>query len=299
MKSDLIRPPFASVNRDTVNYDLLVALAPIIAWSCIVFGIRTLIPILFSAIICAALDVGANLILYKRVGKEFFASAITGVLIALSVSADVPLLSLAIGCFAAIFAAKYQFIIFGKKGNILCPSALGILVCSLLPGASSHFLDCFRDGAMPEGKLLNIFIGNTQGAVGCVSAMLLLVGALYLMLRGAVSFRIFLSASVVLSALCLLFYSEWTTHTENMIYQLICGGFFFFLTFVACDRSGTPFSGVGKIIYGAGFGALVFALRCYTSLPAPEAISVLVMNVASPFIDLLTRPVPFGGRRKA
>ncbi len=291
-------PPFASYKQDTYNLDMAVALLPIVTWAGFMFGARALWLVALGIISCTLIEIAVNLCLYKKLGVDLLGSMITGTLIPLGLPVDIPAWVLIIGSAVAIALAKYPLIIFGRKGSPFSPAAAGILTAVLISGQGSPFLGFFRGGAMPDDSLLNIFIGNTQGAIGTVSVMLIIISGVYLLLRRKAPAMVLVSALTVFCALSIAFYPEWTTYTDNLIYQLLCGGFVFYLVFIACDRNGTPFTGAGRIIYGASFAAIVFALRCHTQFPAPEAASVLIVNLTTPLLDILTKPVPFGGKRK-
>jgi Na+-translocating ferredoxin:NAD+ oxidoreductase RnfD subunit len=246
------------------------------------------------------LDLLFSFLVEKRISRDILHSAATGVIISLATSYDAPLWVPVVACSVAMTAAKYQFVVFGGRGNIFSPEALGILLCALLPGNNSYFVDCFRSGAMPQEGIFHTFIGNTEGAMGTVCTLLLVISAVYLMLRGTVSFKSFLAGAVSLATLSIMIYPEWTTYMDNIMYQFAAGGTLFYMVFVALDQRCLPFTGLGKLIYGAFFTALMYLFRCYTPLPAPEALAALSANILVPVIDYLTRPAPFGGRiRKA
>ena len=294
----LKNPPFATYKYDTYNLDVAVALIPIIVWAVFMFGAQAIINISVGAAVCVLAELFVNFCLRGRLGGDLFSAALTGALIALALSDDAPIWVIAVGAVSAIALAKYPLIILGRKVSFISPASLGILISATFAGESSPFLDLFRGGAMPSDGLLSIFIGSTEGAIGAVSVMLLIASGVYLLLRRAISPMPIVSSLVIFCALCLAFYPEWTTYTDNLIYQLLCGGFLFYLIFIACDRDAMPFTGRGKIIYGALFASLAFVLRCYTDLPVPEAISVLAVSLLAPVLDIVTKPVPFGGKRK-
>jgi Na+-translocating ferredoxin:NAD+ oxidoreductase RnfD subunit len=143
--------------------------------------------------------------------------------------------------------------------------------------------------------MLNVFLGNTRGALGTVSAMLITLSAIYLISRKVISIKTFASSVFVMTVLSATFIPQWTTFSDNVIYQVIGGGFLFYLVFVACDRVASPLTEAGKLIQGALFAALVFSLRFYTDLPACEALSAVAASLIAPIIDIFTRPLPFGG----
>ncbi|MBQ8742484.1 MAG: RnfABCDGE type electron transport complex subunit D [Clostridia bacterium] len=292
--------PIASVSRKFGEIDILIALAPVVAWACICFSMRALLLVALSALVCLLLDLLFSFLIEKRISRDLVHSAATGIIISLTTSHTAPLWVPTVACAVAMTTAKYQFAFWGKRGNIFSPAALGILLCALLPGNNSYFVDCFRSGAMPSEGLFHTIIGNTEGAMGTVCTLILVISAVYLMLRGTLSFKCFLAGSVALAALSIMIYPEWTTYMDNIAYQFAAGGTLFYMIFVAFDQRCLPFTGLGKLIYGALFAALMYLFRCYTALPAPEAIAALSVNLLAPIIDYLTRPAPFGGRiRKA
>lgn len=298
MKEILKNPPFASYRRDTADLDMAVALIPIAVWAVFIFSWRVLALVLTGALSCLFLEAAVSLILYKKIAFSPLSPIVIGALIALSLPHNAPLWALFLGCAAAILVAKYPLIFFCRRGGLLSPVALGMLVSSLLCRFSEPFLDSFRAGAMPDDGLLHIFIGNTDGAVGKVSVLLVILSGLYLVIRRVISPRVILSAVIVFAALSLALYPEWTTYTDNLIYQMLCGGFLFCLVFVAGNRISAPFTATGQLLYGALFALLTFALRCYTDFPQPELLSASVLSLLSPLADTFLKGSPFGGKRK-
>jgi electron transport complex protein RnfD len=233
--------------------------------------------------------------LYRTIGKDIVNAVLVGFIISLSVSPEAPVWLPVLGSAVAIFVAKYQFLVLAGYGSFFSPTVLGILVCALYPENKNAFVEGIRGAVYPEEGILNVFIGNTEGALGTVSALLIILAAIYLMYRRALSVKTVMASVFVMVALSITFVPQWATFTDNMIYQLIGGGFLFFVVFVLSDRIASPLTEIGKMIYGALFAALVFLLRFYTEIPACEAISAVVMNLFALIIDIFTRPSPFGG----
>ena len=288
-------PPFARYSEDLRDLDVLVALVPIVIWSLIIFGVKSLLFIVLGVLSSIVFELAVEFFLYKTIGKDLINAVLIGLLISLSVSPEAPIWLPVLGSAVGIFAAKYQFIILAKCGSLFSPAVLGILVCAVYPENRNAFDDAVRDTFYPDEGMLNVFIGNTRGALGTVSAMLITLAAIYLICRKVLSVKTFASSVFVMTVLSAAFVPEWTTFSENVIYQVIGGGFLFYLVFVVCDRAASPLTEAGKLIQGALFAALVFVLRFHTTLPACEAISAVIMNLLAPVIDIFTRPVPFGG----
>ncbi len=288
-------PPFAASRGDIRDLDVLVALVPVVGWAVFMFGWGSMLYVAIGIASSVLFEIIAELCLYKRLGMDILNAALIGLLISLSVSPEAPVWLPVLGSAVGIFVAKYQFIVLAEYGSFFSPVALGMVVCGVYPENKHVFVDDLRNALYPEDGMLNVFLGNTEGALGTVSAMLLAAAAVYLMCRKALSFKTVIAALVVMSALSLTIVPAWTTFSDNMIYQVIGGGFLFYLVFAAGDRIGSPLTEMGKLIYGAGFAALVFFLRLYTSVPACEAISVIIMNLLTPLLDAYTRQSPFGG----
>ena len=294
-KEYVVCPPYASSRGDIRDLDVLVALVPIVAWAVFMFGWSSMLFVAVGVASSVVFEMVVELFLFKKIGYGVVNAALTGLLISLSVSPNAPVWLPVLGSAVAIFVAKYQFVVLAEYGSFFSPAALGMLICGVYPENEHAFVDGLRNALYPEGGMLNVFLGNTEGALGTVSALLLAFAAIYLLLRGALSFKTVLSALVVMSAMSLMIVPAWTTFSDNMIYQIIGGGFLFYLVFAAGDRMGSPVTEMGKLVYGAGFAALVFVFRFYTGLPACEAMSAVIMSILTPVIDLYTRQSPFGG----
>ena len=297
IRDEMRNPPFAVNRRDTAELDIAVALIPITVWAIFIFSWRALVPVSVGVLTCVLLDILICFLIYKRMPDSILSSAVTGILVGLSVSVYAPVWAVIVGGAASILVAKYSLVIFVKHPPIFSPAALGMLVASLLSFETEPFIESFRGGEMPSERLIDLLIGNIYGALGKVSLLLAALAGIYLILRRAISLRVFASALITFIALSLAFYPEWTTYTDNMIYQLVCGGFVFCLTFAACDRRGAPVTSLGKIVYGAAFALLAFVVRCYTEISQPELVSAVVTGLTSKMLDTLFKGQPFGGKR--
>ena len=287
---------YAAHREDTRDLDVIVALVPLVIWSVIIFGMDSLFFVTLGVLSSVVFELAAEFCLYKTIGNDLANAVVIGLVISLSVSPEAPVWLPVLGSAVGIFAAKYQFLVLAGYGSLISPMALGILVCSVYPDNKNAFVDAMRGAVYPEEGILNVFLGNTEGGLGTVSAMLIILAAVYLICRKALSIKTFASSVFAMTALSIIIVPQWATFTDNMIYQIIGGGFLFFVVFVVCDRDGSPLTERGKIIYGALFAAMVFLLRFYTEIPACEAISAVAVNVFTPVIDVFTRQAPFGGR---
>jgi len=142
-----------------------------------------------------------------------------------------------------------------------------------------------------------VLVGLTSGEAGEVSALLLMLGGLFLIVRGVISWRI--PASMLGTAAALTFVFSWGNgRTEWMLYQLFSGSLMLAAFFLATDPVTSPISPAGQLLYGAGCGFFTALLRYYGPWPEGAGFAVLLMNAAGRPLDsfLLTgrveKPAP-------
>jgi electron transport complex protein RnfD len=153
---------------------------------------------------------------------------------------------------------------------------------------------------LPAGYV-DPFLGLIPGSIGEVSALLLLLGTVFLwsrrILRWEISFSYFLAF-----ALCTWVFGGTVYGTGpfsgDVLLHLLSGGLVLTLFYMANDPATAPMSPTGMIIYGSIAGILTFLLRFYGSYPEGVALAVLLANVATPVIDRWTRPARFGAARE-
>lgn len=139
-------------------------------------------------------------------------------------------------------------------------------------------------------SLLDMFIGNIGGSLGETSALLLIIGGLYLLYRGVISWRIPFTYIGTVGVMILIFGGG----VENTIYHLLAGGLMLGAFFMATDYASSPVTKKGQIIFGIGAGILTAVIRLKGGYPEGVSYSILLMNVAAPLIDKYTSPKVFG-----
>ncbi len=142
-------------------------------------------------------------------------------------------------------------------------------------------------------SLKNLFFGNVGGCVGETSALLLLVGAAYLMIRGIINWRI-PGAYMGTVALMMWALGGQGAFTGNVLFQMLSGGLILGAFFMATDMVTSPVTPRGQIIFGVGCGLLTSIIRLKGGYPEGVSYSILIMNIAVPLIDRFTRPRKFG-----
>lgn len=160
-----------------------------------------------------------------------------------------------------------------------------------------------------EGLVWNVFLGNTFGCIGEVSALALLIGGIYLLLRKVISWHtpVFYIATVALLGWILpapyvsgagseISYTQW--FTGPALLHIVSGGIFIGAIFMATDMVTSPISRKGQIIFGIGCGFLTIMIRLYAGYPEGVCYSILLMNTVVPIIDSYTKPRVFGTGNK-
>ena len=139
-------------------------------------------------------------------------------------------------------------------------------------------------------QLIDMFIGNIPGAIGETSALLLLIGAAYLIIRQVIDWKVpvfYIGTTFIMLVLL-------GVEMELIPYHLLGGGLILGAFYMATDYASTPVTPMGRIIFGIGAGFLTAIIRVKGGYPEGVSYSILLMNVATPLIERLTNPKVFG-----
>lgn len=143
---------------------------------------------------------------------------------------------------------------------------------------------------------MDMFLGNCPGSIGEISALALLLGGAYLILRRVISIRIPAAYIGTLAVLTLAFHKVHAP-MEWMLYSVLSGGVMLGAIFMATDYSTSPVTAVGQIVYGIGCGILTVVFRYFGLFPEGVTYAILIMNALVWFIDRHTAPRRFGTER--
>ncbi|NLO43701.1 MAG: RnfABCDGE type electron transport complex subunit D [Candidatus Cloacimonetes bacterium] len=155
-------------------------------------------------------------------------------------------------------------------------------------------------GLTEMDTLKNLFWGNIGGCIGEVSAFALLLGAAYLLYKNIIEWRIPLSYLGTVFILSFAFGSIPGSEPSLMLpfFHIFSGGLLLGAFFMATDYTTTPVTKNGRIIFGIGCGVLTIIIRLVGGYPEGVSYSILLMNVFTPLIDMLTMPKAFGKVKK-
>ncbi len=170
------------------------------------------------------------------------------------------------------------------------------------PNSTTHQIVQAREVLADLGSsesIANLFTGQVGGCIGETSAILLLIGASYLMYKHYIEWRIPSTYILTVVILTWVFGGPSGLFTGNAMFHFLAGGLILGAFYMATDMVTSPVSPRGMIIFGVGCGVLTSVIRLIGGYPEGVSYSILLMNVATPLIDRHTRPKKFGEVKKS
>ena len=307
------------VTTRTIMRDVLIALAPALLGSIYFFGLRALLVTLISVTSCVFFE-WAYCRITKMNCKVYDLSAVlTGVLLAFVCPVTIPYWTIIIGDFFAIVIIK---MLFGGIGRNIINPALGGrafmmswamlmtnwvavgwensagLLSTVDAVTAATPLAAMHRGVLPQdASLLDLFLGNVGGSMGETSALLLLLGFGYLLIRKVVSLRIPVSFLGTVAVLTFLF-PRGNDNLSWMVANLCSGGLMLGALFMATDYVTSPVTHLGQIVFGIGCGLLTVMIRYFGGYPEGVSYAILIMNCCVVLLDRIGRPKKFGAPKK-
>lgn len=295
---------------DRIMQLVLLALLPSVIASIIFFGIRSLLLYLLAIGTCLLAEF-LWFKLRKNTLPKDYSAAVTGVLLAMSLPASVPLWYPVLGGAIGIIVAKE---IFGGIGrNLLNPALTGRAVLRLVfvkemsanvqpqPFFSTSGLDVVSSAtplmhakageSLSGGQMLDSLTGLIAGKNAETTAILLLLGGIFLLYKKVITWHIPLCmiGTVILIALII------GKGDPTIVFAHVFGGATMLgAFFMATDYSTSPTTPKGEIIYGICCGVLLMAWRTFSSMPEGMTFILLIMNCSVPLIDHLIIPRAYG-----
>ena len=145
-----------------------------------------------------------------------------------------------------------------------------------------------------------LFLGNTPGTIGETSALLLLIGGIFLMLLGVIDWRIpvFYIGSFGVLVLITAAARGYDAPLQYMLQELFGGGLMMGAFFMATDYVSSPYTKSGRILFALIIGVMTWLYRMFGMYKEGVSNAIILANCLTPLIDRLTRPVAFGIRKK-
>ena len=287
--------------------DVLISLLPAAIAGTVIFGLRSLLVIAICVAACVGFEALFNFMIKKDQTIGDLSAAVTGLLLALNLPANIPLWQCVIGSLFAIVVVKC---LFGGIGcNPVNPAitarvfmliAFGSMTVQAFPAvvdtvSSATPLSLGEGAAMPS--LLDLFLGLNGGAIGETCVLALILGFVYLLVRRVITWHI--PVAYIGTVFVCSFFMEGMDFTSALA-MILSGGLFIGAIFMATDYVTSPATAAGKLIFGLGAGLITFVIRYFGVYPEGVSFAILFMNILTPYIDSWTRHKVFGvGGKKA
>ena len=289
----------ASTNR--IMLDVLIALLPATVASVVIFGLKSLIVIAACVITALVGEALFNIVTKRKQTIGDLSAVVTGLLLALNLSTNVPAWQCVIGTLFAIICVKC---LFGGLGcNFANPAITGrvfmlVAFSAVAGGANPTIVDLTTSATPLEqlGKgetleLMDLFLGLHGGAIGETCILALILGFVYLLVRKVITWH----TPVVFIATVFVLYLAFTGDVMMALSQILAGGLFIGAIFMATDYVTTPITTRGRVVFALGCGVITFIIRYFCAYPEGVSFSILIMNILTPFIEKWTAKEPLGG----
>ena len=276
--------------------DVLIALLPAVIAGCVVFGLRALLVVAVTTAACVFFEWGFEKLCHTPSTISDLSAAVTGVLLAMNLPVSIPLWQAVFGALVAIVAVKG---LFGGIGKNFANPAITARIVMFLAFSKTMTAWVFPDAVssatplamMANGEsvdYLTLLLGNHGGSLGETSALALLIGFAYLLIRGVISWHTpvcFVGTVFVMSLIL----------GQDAVGQILSGGLMLGAIFMATDYSTTPSTNLGRVLFGIGAGLLTVLIRFYGAYAEGVSFAILFMNILTPYLSKWTETKPFGG----
>ena len=299
---------------DKIMLDVIIALVPALGVGAYMFGMNVAILLCVNVVCCVFFEWAYRKLMKKNNTIGDLSAVVTAVLITCVMPSAAPWWLGIIGSFFAIVVVKQLYGGIGK--NFLNPALAARAFLSAAYAAymtawavPSTLRDVVVDAttmstplsymhagdALPEYFTFgNMFLGGIPGSIGEISALALLIGGAYLLIRKVITWRIPVTFIGTVAVLTLIFGCEGYSNVDWMLYNVLSGGLFLGAFFMATDYSTSPVNLKGQLLYGVGCGAITVLIRYFGSYPEGVSYAILIMNCCAWAIDKAFRPRQFG-----
>ncbi|MFW6259396.1 MAG: RnfABCDGE type electron transport complex subunit D [Tangfeifania sp.] len=305
-----------------IMYRVVYALIPALIWSVFVFGLDALRVTAIAIISCLALEYIIQKYMMKVKPSIYDGSAlVTGILLAFNVPSNIPWWIIVIGAIAAIGIGKLSF--GGLGSNIFNPALVGrVFLLISFPVQMTTWpitrqtetvdavsaatpLALIKEGitsGTPVSQLMqeipsapDMLLGTVSGSLGEISALMLILGGLYMLYKKVITWEIPVSILGSVAAIAAVFWLVDPQSYVNPVYHLLTGGLMLGAIYMATDMVSSPMTSKGQLIYGVGIGAITILIRLFGAYPEGISFGILIMNAFTPLINNYVKPKRFGG----
>ena len=312
----------APVSTKSLMRDVVIALLPAVIVSVVFYGLGEIVVLATSVISCVLIEYLITRFLLKKPSTVCdYSAAVTGILLALNLPYTTPWWVVSIGALFAIGVVKMTF--GGLGQNIFNPAIAGrVFLLVSFPGYMTKWqmpqglfgVDAVTGstplGMITEGLAKNLTVpeimsekglsyaqmlfANLGGSVGEISALALLAGFVYLLVRRVIKPHITLSIWGTVAAVSLIFWLVNPDRFTDPVFNLLTGGMILGSCFMATDYVTSPMTVKGGIVYGIGIGFITLMIRYFGSYPEGMSFAILIMNSVVPLINMWFHQKKYG-----
>lgn len=297
-----------NVSTRLIMLDVIIAMLPATIWGIIQFGAHSALVVIVAIISAILSETVFNIIVKRPNTIGDLSCVVTGMILGLNMPPEVPIFIPIVGSMFAIIIVK---MLFGGLGqNFMNPALAGRAFCLIsFAGYMNNFnsrlsVDAYSS-ATPlillkngyEVKLIDMFIGKTPGTIGEISALMLLLGALYLVVKKVIDLKIPL-IYIFTFVIFIMIFSGKSTSVNYILGEVFAGGLIFGAFYMASDYTTTPITPLGKIIYAMILGILTGIFRLWGKSGECVSYVILISNLLVPLIESCTIPTAFGKEGK-
>ncbi|KPK98277.1 MAG: hypothetical protein AMJ95_04750 [Omnitrophica WOR_2 bacterium SM23_72] len=272
-----------------------------------IFGKQALWVIILGVFAAVATEGVLQAMMRRRISVLDGSAVITGLLLAYNLPAHVPWWLPVVGSCFSIAIGKQ---VFGGLGqNIFNPALVGrVFLMASWPQYMTTFTKSLNYdaittatplAAIKEGKVLehisymDLFLGNRGGCIGEVCILALVLGAVFLLLRGYISWHIPVTYILIVGIFTFLFGPKGLGSGDGL-FHILSGGLVLGAFFMATDYVTSPLTRKGQIVFGVGCGIITAVIRLWGGYPEGVSYAILMMNAATPLIDRYTKSRVYG-----
>lgn len=286
----------------SIMADVCIAMLPAAAFGVFQFGFHALLVLIVTVAACVLSEYVFQKLLKLPLTVSDLSAAVTGMILALNMPANIPLWIPALGGIFAIIVVKQLYGGIGQ--NFMNPALAGR--CFLLISFAGKMSDFTMDGwsgatplaQLKAGEAVDVaamFIGKIPGTIGEVSVIALLVGGIYLAVKKVISLRIPVTYILTVAVFAFIFGKQ----DMNYVMAHICGGGLVFgAFFMATDYVTSPITPKGQIVFGVLLGILTGLFRVFGGSAEGVSYAIIICNLLVPLIERFTLPTAFGKEGK-
>ncbi len=305
-----------SVSKNMLN--VILALVPALGAAVYLFGLGSLIVTLTAVLSCVLFEYVIQRFVLK--GKTTIcdgSAVLTGLLLAFNLPSNLPIWMVVIGSLVAIGVAKMSF--GGLGNNPFNPALVGrVFLLISFPvqmttwprplggfGLQTSYLDAetaatplaiLKSGVGELPALGDMCMGTIGGSMGEVSAMALILGGIFLLLKRTITWHIPVSILATVFAFAGILHLANPAEYAAPLVHILTGGLLLGAIFMATDYVTSPMTPLGQIIFGIGIGVITVVIRSWGAYPEGMSFAILIMNAVTPLLNTYIRPKRFGAK---